>query len=287
MKKVFTELTSDEFKTVELSFVEIEQDNWVLEKDENKYLLCGYFGDNFIDEWNILKSKIPALQSKILTETIIEQQDWQNEYKKYLHPIEVPPIHVVPIWEKLNYKIPVGEHGIYLDAGMAFGTGAHETTQLCLERLVRVSKSISDRTKKVIDVGCGSGILAIAAAKLGFLNVKAFDNDPDAISVSRENAQINHVNTINWSVDDIKSGLANVHGDYIMANILAPILIANADIFIDSINADGYLSLSGILITEKQSIIDVFSKSAQKKWKNFAVDSCNKGQWTEVCFSRQ
>ena len=150
MKKVFTELSHDEFQAIETSFFEIEQENWALEKEENQYFLCGYFNDDFSDSWQNLISQIPFLQQKTLIEINIQQQDWQNEYKKYLHPITVSPIHIVPLWEKENYIIPTNEHGIYLDAGMAFGTGAHETTQLCIERLVNIEKILSDKTKTIV-----------------------------------------------------------------------------------------------------------------------------------------
>ena len=287
MKKVFVSLTREELSEINPKFFEIDQENWVLEESDDEILLCGYFEGDHLPSWENLKRSLPVLSTKSLCIEEIKSSDWENEYKKFLKPIIVAPIHIVPLWEKENYKIAPGEVGIYLDAGVAFGTGAHETTQLCLERLVKFWKQCTKiQGTSIIDVGCGSGILSIAAAKLGFNDIDGFDLDPDAIKVSRENAEINGILSIRWKVSDIAQGINSRCADFIMANILAPVLIANASILVEAVNCGGVLSLSGILTTELEKVHEKFSSEIKKVWGNFEFDTSLKGQWSEIAYKR-
>ena len=118
----------------------------------------------------------------------VKESDWANEWKKYYKPTKIgKKIVVKPSWEE--YKQEEGDLIIELDPGMAFGTGTHETTSMCIREL----ENYVDDTKTVFDIGCGSGILAIAAAKLGAKEVVAGDLDEVAVKVSKENCEINHV----------------------------------------------------------------------------------------------
>ena len=129
-------------------------------------------------------------------------------------------LHWVPIWEREAFRLPPGDAVLWLDPGLAFGTGNHETTRLCVERLV----ALAERREKageakagarVIDAGCGSGILALSAALLGFRDVRGFDNDPEAVRVSGENAALNGLaDRVEFFVGDLVGGLGVADGAY-------------------------------------------------------------------------
>ncbi len=152
--------------------------------------------------------------------TTMEDQDWLEGWKQYFSPIEITPaLAIVPSWE--SYAPRPGQAVVTLDPGMAFGTGTHGTTLSCL-------RALSDYLQPglaVCDVGTGSGILAIAAVKLGAGRMVATDNDELAIRVARENAGVNAVaDRIDFRVADL---LAGVDGpfDLVLANILAPVIL--------------------------------------------------------------
>ena len=150
----------------------------------------------------------------------VNEQDWANEWKQYFHVTHVGKSLVIkPSWEE--YTPAEGEHVIEIDPGMAFGTGTHHTTNMCMERLEKVLPAGAT----VFDVGTGSGILAIAAALLGAKEVKAVDIDGVAVRVARENVADNHLS----DKIDVKEGdlLHGTEGkaDVIIANIIADIII--------------------------------------------------------------
>jgi ribosomal protein L11 methyltransferase len=175
-------------------------------------------------------------------------------WKAYFRPARVSDrIIVHPPWE-----VPEAEEGtilINIDPGMAFGTGTHETTRLCLRALDRAL--IFGSQHAVLDVGCGSGILAIAAALLGGRPVVAIDNDCIAVDVAEDNCRINGVDWIQASPDP----LDEVPGtfDIVVANILPHVLIELADPLLAKLAPGGALILSGILRTEAEKVIDVFT----------------------------
>ncbi len=118
----------------------------------------------------------------------IEDREWQEAYKEFLKPWSSGRLHWVPAWERESYALPDGHVALYLDAGMAFGTGSHETTRLMARRLLDFSEARGETfpDQHIIDAGCGSGILALSAVLLGAKDVYGFDQDPEAIRVSRE-----------------------------------------------------------------------------------------------------
>jgi len=173
----------------------------------------------------------------------LERSDWAESWKRFFH-VEKVSDHVVvrPSWETCDVK--PGECVITLDPGLSFGTGKHATTQACLNFLDALAAQNPHRS--VLDMGCGSGILAIGAKLLGFADVKGFDNDPDCIQVSEENAGINGV-TIPFSLDDLSHPYPPA--DVVVANILAPVLIQYAANVAGSVaqGAQARLVVSGIL----------------------------------------
>ncbi|MDR2806755.1 MAG: 50S ribosomal protein L11 methyltransferase [Puniceicoccales bacterium] len=288
MNRVFLDLLPDESATVEVALRETEQTHWVIEKTEDYYRLCGYFEGDFQELWENLQRIVPLLKGKTLCHETIPHCDWKNEYKKFLTPFRIGHLHIVPTWHRENYAIPDHQWGIYLDAEMAFGTGAHETTKLCLSRIVDYHHLFKNSIflKKMIDVGCGSGILSIAAAKLGFGNVYAFDHDPDAIKISEKNALNNETSDIAFKVADINTGILGRQADLIVANILAPVLIAHASVLVNTIRQYGILSLSGILVNEVASIKAVFTPLVERYWNCALSDTKVLGQWAEIAYIR-
>jgi ribosomal protein L11 methyltransferase len=280
MNRVFLDLLPEESKIVEIVLGETEQTQWMVEKTDARCQLCGYFDGDFQNSWKNLQKQIPPLADKTPICETIQDCDWQNEYKKYLQPFNVGPLHIVPVWERENYEVPEDQFAIYLDAGMAFGTGAHGTTKLCLARIVEYRNLFSKDLflKEVIDVGCGSGILSIAAAKLGFRAVYGFDIDPDAVKISEKNAAENGVPSIKFEVAGINEGILAYRADFIVANILAPILIAHASVLVNTVKKYGALSLGGILVEEVESVKAVFTPLVKRHWDSFFTSTKALGQ---------
>lgn len=193
----------------------------------------------------------------------IEDQNWMEAWKQHYRPILVGQrIVIVPAW--LDSPNP-SRVAIKIDPGMAFGTGTHPTTQLCLElmEVFFTQSSIENRkSQTVIDVGCGSGILSIAAIKLGAQSVLGVDIDAESVKNSRENADINGIGDELilgvGSVDEIRKGkFAFNKSALVVANILAPVIIRLFDAGLaDLIEDRGAIVLSGILQEQAQNVIE-------------------------------
>lgn len=189
----------------------------------------------------------------------LEDKNWKESYKEHFKPWSIGPMHWVPEWLRESYELPSGHTAVWLDPGLAFGTGNHGTTRLCVEQLIAYKESGVDlATAKVVDAGCGSGILAISAAKLGFENLSAFDNDAEAVEIAKENAAFNGTGTIPFFTGDLKTGFVGEPADCIMANILANVLMEFSKELIDAVAPGGWLILSGILGKEAEEVRDHF-----------------------------
>ncbi len=197
----------------------------------------------------------------------VDDQSWSDNWKNFFRTIIIKDkIIIKPSWE--DYEEKPGDIVIELDPGMAFGTGSHETTMMCTEALEEnVTKGVT-----VFDVGCGSGILAIVAAKLGAEKVIAIDLDETCVNVSRENVENNGVSEI----VDVKHGnlldLIQGKADIIVANIVAEIIVGMSADLQNYLKEDGTFICSGI-ITEKikmveDSLIDNGFKILQVKENN-------------------
>jgi ribosomal protein L11 methyltransferase len=189
----------------------------------------------------------------------LQQVNWAETWKQHFHPIPVGErLMIVPAWLEpdTGNRIP-----LRIDPGMAFGTGTHPTTQLCLEFVEEIQFSLDDHKPiDVIDVGCGSGILSIAALKLGARHALAVDIDPEAVAVAKENARLNAVdNRIELrqgTLTEILSGNYSIQkAPLVMANILAPVILRMlAEGLGDLLTVDGHLILSGILEEQASEI---------------------------------
>jgi ribosomal protein L11 methyltransferase len=180
----------------------------------------------------------------------VNEEEWATAWKKYYNPVKISEkFTIVPTWEDYQ-PVSSDELIIELDPGMAFGTGTHPTTVLCIQSLERTVRT-GDR---IIDVGTGSGVLSIAAAKLGAGQIEALDLDEVAVNVARQNIELNKVQDI---VKVRQSNLLDgVEGeaDIIVANILAEVILRFVDDAYDIVKKDGFFIASGIIQQKKESV---------------------------------
>ena len=220
-------------------------------------------------------------------ERALGDRDWKDSYKAHFHAWRFGRLHWVPVWERATFALPAGEAVLGLAPGLAFGTGNHETTRLCVERLVVLAAQAGGGRReaggRVIDAGCGSGILALSAALLGYGDITGFDNDAEAVRVSGENAALNGLTgRVNFSTGDLVSGLAGRQADVLLANIQADVLMRFARELLGAVAPGGTLVLSGILAMERDAVRAVFVAAAP----GWAVDSRLMGEWSDVVLTR-
>lgn len=202
----------------------------------------------------------------------VNESDWANEWKKYYKPTKIgQKIVVKPTWE--GYDKQEGDLIIELDPGMAFGTGTHETTSMCIREL----EKYVDKSKRVFDIGCGSGILAIAAAKLGGKEVVAGDLDEVAVKVSKENCELNNVSdkvvVKHGSLFEVVEGKADV----IVANIIADIIKILANDVSKFLSEDGVFISSGIIHAKIDEVVESLEKNGFE-----IVEIVKLGEWSAI-----
>jgi len=186
----------------------------------------------------------------------VNESDWANEWKKYYKPTKVgKKIVVKPSWEE--YEKQEGDLIIELDPGMAFGTGTHETTSMCIREL----ENYVDETKTVFDIGCGSGILAIAAAQLGAKEVVAGDLDEVAVKVSKENCEINNVSDKVVVKHGSLFEVVDSKADVIVANIIADIIKILAKDVSKFLKDDGVFISSGIILAKIDEVCQALEEN--------------------------
>ncbi|MFM7571583.1 MAG: 50S ribosomal protein L11 methyltransferase [Snowella sp.] len=229
--------------------------------------------------WLHQDSLLAGLPQPLLRWKLIEEEDWSSSWKQHWQPTEIGDHFLIyPAWLPLPEK--TDRLLLRIDPGVAFGTGTHATTQLCLESLeMRLTTGASDMV--LADVGCGSGILAVGAVLLGAQKVYAVDNDPLAIQSARSNR---HLNQINPSYLVINQGsitelleLAPDGVDGIVCNILAEVIAELIPQFSKLIKPQGWAILSGILLDQTQAIADTLE---QNGWVVAAL--WKRGEW--CCF---
>lgn len=209
-------------------------------------------------------------------------RDWADSYKAHFKAWQFGRLHWVPVWERGTFALPPGHAVLWLDPGLAFGTGNHETTRLCCERLAALAEA-GPAGRRVVDAGCGSGILALSAALLGFGRIEGFDLDPEAVRVSRENAELNGLEgRVRFFEADLAAGLRDGPADLVLANIQADILIRNADALAATVAPGGSLVLSGILASEIGSVRAAFAAAAP----GWSSDSRTLGEWCDLSLTR-
>ena len=206
----------------------------------------------------------------------IQDKIWEEECQKDFPSMQFGKnLWVCPSWES-KHSIPSDAIVINMDPGLAFGTGTHQTTSLCLEFLAENPPNSLD----VIDFGCGTGILAIAAAKLGAKRVLAIDNDPQAVTSSTENAEKNNCSDVIKTFHSDEK-IEYEKCDLLMANILAKPLVELQTLFSEIVKPNGAILLSGILEHQVEIIFDCYSKN----FNNFK--NTNKNEWNRIRASRK
>lgn len=204
----------------------------------------------------------------------VDDEDWSTSWKKYYKPINLTEKLVIkPSWEE--YEKKNNEIVIEMDPGMAFGTGTHETTKMCsvlLEKYIKPGDT-------VVDLGCGTGILSIIAAKLGAQSVTAVDIDEVAARVSKENCVINGVEDKVTAYKGIIDDLKKEKSDIIVANIIANVIIDIAGKISSYLKKDGLFITSGIIKERRAEVLDAYEKSG---FKCEQIEEL--GEWVAIVF---
>lgn len=184
----------------------------------------------------------------------VAEQDWVRLTQSQFAPVEIAPgFWIVPSW----HEVPAGaQRVIRLDPGLAFGTGTHPTTRMCLRWAARQAPALAPHWTRVLDYGCGSGILAIAAAKLGAGSVVGTDIDAQALAASAANARANGVAARFEAPDRLPAG----GSDIVVANILANPLVVLAPALAARTKRGGCIALSGILETQAGEVADAYAR---------------------------
>ncbi|MEK4668467.1 50S ribosomal protein L11 methyltransferase [Niallia sp. FSL R7-0271] len=180
----------------------------------------------------------------------VNEEEWATAWKKYYHPVKISEkFTIVPTWEDYT-PVHSDELIIELDPGMAFGTGTHPTTVLCIQALERIVK----KGDAVIDVGTGSGVLSIAAAMLKAKSVLALDLDEVAVQSAKLNLKLNKVHeTAHVQQNNLLDGISE-EADVIVANILAEVIVRFTDDVYRLLKQDGYFIASGIILQKKEEV---------------------------------
>jgi len=188
----------------------------------------------------------------------VNEEDWANSWKAYYKPIRIGErIVIVPAWE--HYDAKEDDIIVRMDPGMAFGTGTHETTRLVIGLLEKYVK----KDMSVLDVGCGSGILAICASKLGAKECRAYDIDPVAVKVARENIKDSGLTNVSCDVSDLLKQIDRDAAPYniICANIVADIIIRMTPDVGGLMDENSVILASGIIVERSDDVVECFEKN--------------------------
>ncbi|MGF1530893.1 MAG: 50S ribosomal protein L11 methyltransferase [Puniceicoccaceae bacterium] len=249
-------------------------------------LLSGYFEDQTsgLEAWDDLRLSFPAIAARPEV-TPVADADWKLAYRSHLTYWNSGPLHWVPVWERETTGIPSGDTAIYLDSGMAFGTGSHQTTRLCALAILQWLHDHPEANlqhQTLIDVGCGSGILALSARGLGFGQVFGFDRDPESVRISLENARENNLLTgVEFAQGGIEDWLPERKAIVVVANIQADVLRLYAEDLLAAVLPGGTLILSGILSSENGKVVQAFQTAAGARLHQPA-ESAFDGDWSSV-----
>jgi ribosomal protein L11 methyltransferase len=215
-----------------------------------------------------------------IEESQTEDVDWVNNWKKYFHQFTVDDVLIIPSWEDVEPK-DKDKMIIHIDPGTAFGTGMHETTQLCIRQI----KKYMTPGAQILDVGCGSGILGMLALKFGAGHSLGTDLDPCAIDATHENMEANGIEASQYEVmignliDDkeVQDKVGYDKYDIVAANILADVLVPMTPVVVPAMKPGGIYITSGI-IEEKESVVT----DAVKKAGLEVLEVNHQGEWVSV-----
>lgn len=215
-----------------------------------------------------------------IEESETEDVDWVNNWKQYFHQFYVDDILIIPSWEDVK---PEDEDKmvIHIDPGTAFGTGMHETTQLCIRQ---IRKHVTPDTE-ILDVGCGSGILGMLALKFGAKHSVGTDLDPCAIDATYENMEVNGISKDQYEVmigniiDDkaVQDKVGYECYDIVVANILADVLVALTPVIVNQLKKGGIYITSGIIDDKEESVVEAVKKAGLE-----VLEVTYQGEWVSV-----
>jgi ribosomal protein L11 methyltransferase len=215
----------------------------------------------------------------------IEEEDWASKWLPFFEPIRVGPVWIRP-GEKA-VQLAEGESEIIVDPGQAFGTGHHETTRLCMEALLDVAKSVGKNTP-LLDLGTGSGILAMFAARLGFKNILGLDIDKTATDTARKNVTLNDLSGDSETesagsiqIAETPIGAVTRRFSIVLANLTTRDLLCICRILSKRVATHGMLIVSGILLTEAQEVIGAFIQQGMALLKRY-----RENEWACLVFQK-
>lgn len=215
-----------------------------------------------------------------IEESQTEDLDWVNNWKQYFHQFYVDDILIIPSWEEVK---PEDEDKmiIHIDPGTAFGTGMHETTQLCIRQL---KKHVTKETR-ILDVGCGSGILGMLALKFGAAYSVGTDLDPCAIDATYENMEVNGITRDQYEVmigniiDDkeVQDKVGYDKYDIVVANILADVLVPLTPVILNQLKKGGVYITSGIIDDKEDTVVEAVKAAGLE-----VLEVTYQGEWVSV-----
>ena len=269
----------------ELMFVDILPD--MPEDDGCAYLT--FYLDEEVDKHEMLlkvRQELEEMRSYLnvgdctIEESQTEDVDWVNNWKQYFHQFYIDDILVIPSWENVEAK-DSDKMVIHIDPGTAFGTGMHETTQLCIRQL---KKYVTEDTE-ILDVGCGSGILGMLALKFGAKHSVGTDLDPCAIDATYENMDNNGISRDQYEVmigniiDDkeVQDKVGYEKYDIVAANILADVLVPLTPVIIHQLKKGGIYITSGIIEDKEEVVVEAVKKAGLE-----VLEVNHQGEWVSV-----
>ena len=232
-----------------------------------------------------IRQELEAMSSYVnvgecrIDESETEDVDWVNNWKQYFHQFYVDDILIIPSWEQVKPE-DTDKMVIHIDPGTAFGTGMHETTQLCIRQ---IRKYVAEKTR-ILDVGCGSGILGMLALKFGAAYSVGTDLDPCAIEATYENMEVNGIAKDQYEVmigniiDDkaVQDKVGYGCYDIVVANILADVLVQLTPVVVNQMKSGGIYITSGIIDDKEQTVTDAVKAAGLE-----VLDVTYQGEW--VC----
>ena len=276
------QLTQEEAKTMFVDFIpELPPDdgtakvNFYIDADEDDNTILGKVEEGLEE----LRTFVNVGDATV-TESQTEDKDWINNWKQYWHTFTIGDLYIKPTWEPVTDEMK-GHQVLSIDPGTAFGTGMHETTQLCIRAL---KKYVTSETE-ILDIGCGSGILGMLALKFGAKHSLGTDLDPCAIDATHENMEVNGIRKDQYEVmigniiDDkaIQDQAGYEKYDIVTANILADVLIPLTPVIVNLMKKGAYYITSGILDVKEEVVVEAVKAAGLT-----VVEVTHQGEWVSV-----
>ena len=262
-----------------------------LPPDEGKSKVSFYLeaGEDHTETLKAVRIGLEQLRSMVeigsgdITSSQTEDIDWINNWKQFFQSFYIDDILIKPTWELLKEE-DKNKFLIEIDPGISFGTGKHETTQLCIKQLIKYIEGAKE-APTVLDVGCGSGILSIVALKLGAKEVVGTDLDADCMISTRDNMQVNHLDEKlgafyvgNLIYDtELQKKVGTEKYDIVVANILADVIIPMAPVIPDRLKEGGYFITSGIIDFKENEVKEAIEAAGLK-----VIEINHQGEWVNI-----